>query len=268
MSAYTKGAVLLEISHVTLTVGGRVILRDVNAQVEDIVRPDCITGQVVCFLGPSGIGKSTLSRVIAGLQVPTGGTVTLDGGKPVQRGTVGFVPQNYPLFDFETVLGNLLIAGKMGGLDHAEATRKALDLLKEFDLGPYTDYYPHALSGGTRQRVAIIRQLMADRHVVVMDEPFSGLDPNMKQKASELITRVANRDDKNVLIIVTHDVTQGLSVADCVWLMGREPNLPGARLVETYDMAAEDLCWHPDLLQEPKFQQFVGTVKARFAQLS
>lgn len=266
--SYVKAEILLKVDHVSLTLGGHMILRDVCAEVQDIIRPDCIVGQVVCFLGPSGIGKSSLSRVIAGLQVPTGGKVTLDGGKVVHRGDVGFVPQNYPLFDFETVLGNLLIAGKMGGLDHAAATRKALDLLKEFDLGPYADYYPHALSGGTRQRVAIIRQLMADRHVMVMDEPFSGLDPNMKQKASELITRVANRDDKNVLIIVTHDVTQGCSVADCVWLMGREPNLPGARLVETYDMAAEDLCWHPDLLQDEKFQQFVGTVKARFAQLS
>lgn len=266
--SYVKTDILLKIDHVSLTLGGRVILRDVDAQIQDIIRPDLITGQVICFLGPSGVGKSTLSRVIAGLQVPTAGRVMLEHDVPVRRGMVGFVPQNYPLFRFETVMGNLLIAGRMGGLPDREVTKRAVALLHEFDLASYASYYPKALSGGTRQRVAIIRQLMADRHVVVMDEPFSGLDPNMKQRAAELVVKVANRDEKNIIIVVTHDVTQGLSVADTCWLMGREEGLPGARLVEQYDLAAQDLCWHPEMLQDSRFQQFVGDVKARFAQLS
>lgn len=272
-SPYIKAETLLQINGVKVQYGDKVVLRDVNAEIQNIIRTDCIQGQVVCFLGPSGIGKTQLSRVIAGLQAPHAGSVLVDCTgtlRPVQRGDVGMVPQNYPLFEYLTVFNNLIVAGKQntGTHDAIDAPRKADELLTQLGLQDYRNRWPRELSGGTRQRVAIVRQLMVDRHFFVMDEPFSGLDPIMKRKAAELLAAVANRDERNTIIVVTHDVTEGLSIADTVWMLGREPGRPGATLVETYDMAAMGLCWHPDILQDAAFQKFVGDVKGQFAELA
>ncbi len=273
---YTRGDLLVSIDHVSLHYGERVVLRDVCAEIRDVVRPPehDVTGQVICFLGPSGIGKTQLSRVIAGLQKPTIGTVSLFcAGSPSFRewtspGAVGMVPQNYPLFEFATVEENLRIAGRQAGLSLKAAAEKADGFVQAFDLGAHVKDYPRALSGGTRQRVAIIRQLMCAGHYLVMDEPFSGLDPIMKRKASEMIVKVANYDERNTIIVVTHDVTEGCAIADSVWLMGREPGLPGARLVEQYDLAAMGLAWRENPTGDRDFLEFVASVKARFSTLA
>lgn len=273
---YTKNQTLLKIDHVSLRYGDRIILRDVNAEIQNIERSDCVQGQVICFLGPSGIGKTQLSRIIAGLQPPTSGKVLVASGAQfadspiltvVEKGIVGMVPQTYPLFEFATVADNITIAGRQAGLTRDHIRDKGLELMNAFDLYEHRNDYPRALSGGTRQRVAIIRQLMCAGHYLVMDEPFSGLDPIMKQKACALITQVADRDTLNTMIIVTHDVTEGCSVADTVWLMGREKGQPGARVVKQYDLAAMDLCWHQDIQQDARFQSFIGEVKAEFREL-
>lgn len=272
--AYTRGDVLLSIDHVSLAYGERLVLRDVCAEIRDVIRPaeHDATGQVICFLGPSGIGKTQLSRVIAGLQKPTSGLVILYNsqvvGKASRPGDVGMVPQNYPLFEFATVEENLYIAGRQGGLSPKDVEAKAHDYIREFDLHDHLYDYPQALSGGTRQRVAIVRQLMCVDRYLVMDEPFSGLDPLMKRKASELIVKVANHDERNTVIIVTHDVTEGCAIADTVWLMGREAGKPGARLVEQYDLAAMGLAWRENPTQDRDFLEFVASVKARFSTLA
>lgn len=261
---YSVGETLLKIDRVSLSYGTHQILSDVCAEVKDLTRPDCVQGQVVCFLGPSGIGKTQLGRVIAGLQAPTSGTVTLENGKPVHCGDVGMVPQNYPLFAFTTVRQNLLIAGKQAGLSAAAAWEKARGYIDTLGLWPYVDFYPKDLSGGTRQRVAIVRQLLSAGHLLIMDEPFSGLDLVMKQRACDLITHVANLDERNTIIVVTHDVTEGMSVADTVWLMGRRAPGAGATILERFDLAAQGLCWHPDLTRDAAFLEAVRYVKDRF----
>lgn len=264
-NGYTRNETVLCVEHVSLAYGDRLILRDVNVEVKNIVRPDCSQGQVICFLGPSGIGKTQLSRVIAGLQRPTEGQVTLLNGKPVERGAVGMVPQNYLLFEFATVSENLHIAMKQSARPrHIEQFN---DYVAKFELEKYLSYYPKQLSGGTRQRVAIVRQLLCSDHFIVMDEPFSGLDPIMKRRACEVITQVANLDELNTIIIVTHDVTEGMSVADTVWLMGREAGQPGARILTEYDLAERGLCWDPELIHNPEFLKLVAEVKDRFQEL-
>ncbi len=273
---YVKTAPLIELEHVNLSLGGRQIIRDLSAQVLNIERPNIQQGQVVCVLGPSGIGKTQIARMIAGLRKPTSGQIRVHDGHalvPVTRGLVGMVPQNYPLFDFETVWGNLMIAAKYG---HGQITPalldKAKELLDEFGLTPYKDYYPRDLSGGTRQRAAIVRQMMCSDHCVIMDEPFSGLDLIMKKRACEVIQHVATLDSSNTIFVNTHDVTEGMSIADTVWLIGREqaPDgtyLEGARVVKEYDLAADGLCWHPDIMTMPLFQERVQEVKAKFQTL-
>lgn len=267
MTECSYGDVLLSINHVSLSFGDRIVLRDVNAEIRDVIRPGLVQGQIICFLGPSGIGKTQLSRVVAGLQAPTSGNVLLEESRAVHAGLVGMVPQNYPLFEFATVRENFRIAGRQAGLSDANADRKAKPYIDAFDLSAHLLDYPAALSGGTRQRVAIVRQLLCAGHYLVMDEPFSGLDPVMKQHAADLIVQVANLDERNTIIVVTHDILQGCSVADTVWLMGREDQQPGARLVEQYDLVAEDLCWHAGLTRDPAFLRFVARVNDRFLTL-
>lgn len=259
MTAYIKTDALVQIEGVSLTLGGRQILRDVNASITDIVRTGMTQGQIVCFLGPSGIGKTQLSRIIAGLQAPTTGRVLLNG-KPTQKGVVGMVPQTCTLFEFATVRENLHVARAQGGGTELEEAA----YVRQFDLSKYLDHYPAQLSGGTRQRVAIVRQLLCAEHFIVMDEPFSGLDVLMKQRACELIVQVANLHEKNTIVIVTHDIVEGMSIADTVWLMGREPGVPGARILEQYDLAADGLCWRPEITQDALFQTYVADVKRRF----
>lgn len=262
--SYTVNETLLSIKNVHLRYGEKVILNGVNAEVKDIERPDMTQGQVVCFLGPSGIGKSQLARCIAGLQSPTEGSIGIGAGNiPVRAGLVGLVQQSYPLFNYMTVRQNLIVAAKQG----KEAEDPAGPIKLYFDrVGLSYDLlgsYPKQLSGGQRQRVAIIRQLLCSEHLLILDEPFSGLDIIAKSKACKLISDVAAMDTLNTIIVITHDVTEGMSIADTVWLMGRKPE-GGAGITDTFDLADMGLAWQPDIMNNPRFQELVLHVKNRF----
>ena len=245
--SYSLGKTLLKIESVCLEYDGRPVLKNVNAEVRDIVVPGKVQGQVVGVLGPSGCGKTTLFRIIAGLNAPTSGRVTVNGlDRPVRAGEVGVVAQSYPLFEHRTVLGNLMLAAKQKENDTKVARDKVFGLLREFELEDKFNLYPTQLSGGQRQRCAIIQQILCSEHFLLMDEPFSGLDLLMLEKTCELITKVADMDDLNTIIVVTHDVTAACSVADHLWLMGRDSDangakLPGSRIVKQYDLIERDL---------------------------
>jgi ABC-type nitrate/sulfonate/bicarbonate transport system ATPase subunit len=273
MVSYSYGKTLLKVEDVSLQYDGRPILKGVTAEIKDIIRPDCTQGQVVGFLGPSGIGKTQLFRIIAGLNKPTAGRVTINGqDRPVQPGEVGVVSQNYPLFEHRTVMSNLLLAANQKEKEEKTARDKVVHYLTDFDLLDKSHLYPMQLSGGQRQRCAIIQQILCSDHFLLMDEPFSGLDLLMIEKTSELIQKVANMDDLNTIIVVTHDITAAAAVADHLWLMGRDHDtsgrpLPGSHIVETYDLIERDLCWHPQIITQPRFVDFVREVKERFRTL-
>jgi polar amino acid transport system ATP-binding protein/sulfate transport system ATP-binding protein len=267
---YERRGTLLDIQGIRFARGGAAILRDLTVQIRDVVRPGMSQGQIVGLLGPSGVGKTTLFKILAGLVDPDEGTVRIgEAGIPADPGLVGVVTQNYVLFEHRTVLGNLLIAGKQSGMSSADAKSRAMEYLERFGLTAHAEKYPMQLSGGQRQRVAIAQQLLCSEHYLVMDEPFSGLDVIAQEKVQELLIEVSHRHEENTIILVTHDVSAAVAVCDTIWLMGRdrEPNgaiIPGARIVEVIDLIERDLAWHPDIRTRPGFHALVDEIKARF----
>ena len=270
---YSHGATLLKAEEISVTLGGCPILRDLNLEVKDIRRPGAVAGQVVGLLGPSGVGKTTLFRVLAGLDKPDTGRVLIgEQGVPVQRGMVGVVAQHYPLFQHRTVMGNLLVAGKGAGLSHAAAVEKAKGLLTRFGLLDRSGHYPVQLSGGQKQRVAIAQQFMCSEHFLLLDEPFSGLDPMAIDRVAELLNEVASMHEANTIVVVTHDIGAALEVADTIWLMGRDRDaagniIPGAKIKESYNLIERGLAWRDGIATEPAFLETLREIRARFPSL-
>jgi ABC-type nitrate/sulfonate/bicarbonate transport system ATPase subunit len=280
---------LLDVRDVSMVYGDNVVLRDVSFQIKDIVRPGKTQGQVNALLAPSGTGKTQLFRCIAGLQVPTNGEVflnrhdcTADGKavvddkgqpilKPVTVGSVGVVAQDYPLFNHLSVWDNLMMAAEIK-MNKAAATEKVEALLQRFGLSERRTFYPQALSGGQRQRVAIIQQMVCNGKLLLMDEPFSGLDIIMKEEVQNLISDVAASDEWNSVIVTTHDIQSAIAVADTILLLGKErkPNgeiVPGAYIKHTYNLMDLGLTWHPDIASLPAFAELEREIKARFREL-
>ena len=264
---------ILKATNVSLILGKNVILRDLNVEIRDIYRPGLITGQVVGVLGPSGIGKTRLFRVLSGIDEPNTGSVLIGSdAKPVKRGMVGVIAQNYPLFEHRTILGNLQLAARCSGLCRKDAVEKAVAFLDRFGLADRGDLYPCQLSGGQRQRVAIAQQFLCSEHFVLMDEPFSGLDLIAVDKVCKMISEVANADELNTVIVVTHDIAAAVAVSDTIWLLGRDRDaqgniIPGAKVKATYNLIERGLTWTPGITETTGFIDVVREIRGVFPSL-
>jgi ABC-type nitrate/sulfonate/bicarbonate transport system ATPase subunit len=244
-----------------------VALKDLSLTVHNIKDKP----QVISLLGPSGAGKTTTLRIVAGLDKPNAGRVLISNAdgvsmRPVKVGDVGVVFQKYPLFEDLSVLNNLVAPATRSGLSSVQAKEKAVHYLDEFDLVKQGMAWPVQLSGGQRQRVAILQQLMLDRHFIILDEPFSGLDPVNINNVIKLIVKIANQHTLNTLIVVTHDVTSALIISDHIYLMGRDRDdrgaaIPGARIMKEYDLIAEGLAYRTDIEDLPRFAEIRKEIK-------
>jgi molybdate transport system ATP-binding protein len=193
-----------------LTVPGRV-------SVAAVAEP----GQVVGVIGPNGAGKSSLLRAVAGL-VPAVGEVRVDGrawsGLPVRERAVGMVFQDQLLFPHLSALDNVAFGPRSAGASRAQARRTAQEWLDRFDVGELARRKPRQLSGGQAQRVAIARALATDPRVLLLDEPFSGLDVGVAATLRVELARHLSSYD-GVTLLVTHDAIDALTLADVVWVL-------------------------------------------------
>lgn len=214
---------IIKLDGVSKKFGGRYVLKNISFEIKDLQIDGRVTGQVASILGPSGIGKTRLLKLISGLDAPNEGLVSI-GDKPTYPGRVGVVFQDYPLFEGRTVIDNLVLSGELSGMRAADihsACEKYISLLR---LGGCESKYPAQISGGMRQRVAIARQLMnahstAGSRVIALDEPFSALDPIAINDACKIIRECADENESNTFVIVTHDVRAALAVSDQIIML-------------------------------------------------
>ncbi|UOQ77282.1 ATP-binding cassette domain-containing protein [Hymenobacter sp. 5516J-16] len=269
MTPYFYKAPVLTLDNVSMQFEGETILRDISAQVLDVCRPGMNQGQVVGFYGRSGMGKSVLCRIMAGLMAPSQGTILVgQEQQEVAPGAVGFVQQQYPLFNHRTLHDNLLVAAARKYFDTVEARRQADAYLERFQLTAHRRKYPAHLSGGQRQRAAIAQQLLCSDHLILLDEPFSGLDVAMIDEVKKIILEVTTMDELNTVVIVSHDIQTTTALADRLWLLGYERDasgqlLPGATISpqHQYNLAEMGLAWHENVEAEPEFNRFVEHLK-------
>jgi NitT/TauT family transport system ATP-binding protein len=185
-------------------------------------------GTFVSIVGPSGCGKSTMLMIIAGLVTASAGEVEV-GGIPVTRPLtdVGIVFQRDLLFDWRSVLGNIMLQADIRGLDRRRAREKALALLQKVGLQGFGGHYPWQLSGGMRQRVAICRALLHDAGLLLLDEPFGALDALTRDQMNLDLQRLWLQE-RRTTILVTHSISEAVFLSDRVAVMSPRPG----RIVE------------------------------------
>ena len=190
-------------------------LKDINLTIE--------TGKFVCFVGPSGCGKTTLLRLIEGFENPTEGTIK-DNGEIVTEPTAqrGFIFQNYSLFPWLNVLDNVMFGLNISGKPEKENMDRAMKYLEAVGLKDFAKRYPHELSGGMKQRVAIIRSIINDSKSLLMDESFSALDVQTKHKLQKIIYEICRQKNKTILF-VTHDIDEAVFLSDEIVVFTRRP---------------------------------------------
>jgi ABC-type nitrate/sulfonate/bicarbonate transport system ATPase subunit len=180
-------------------------------------------GEFVSIVGPSGCGKSTLFNVVSGLLRPSSGRVLLDGTDVTGRtGHVGYMLQKDLLVPWRTVVGNIVLGAALSRGVTRRDEAEARELAAKYGLGEFVDHYPHALSGGMRQRVALMRTLAVHRDVLLLDEPFGALDSQTRLEMQRWLLEVWAELDRTVLF-VTHDVDEAVFLADRVVVMTPRP---------------------------------------------
>ena len=177
----------------------------------------------VSIIGPSGCGKTTIFNMIAGLLDPDAGSLAFRGQSvPNLRGRIGYMMQKDLLFPWRTVLQNVLLGLEVRGVDHARARDTAREYLSTFGLSGFENSYPRTLSGGMRQRVALIRTLIMDPDILLLDEPFSALDYQTRLHLEGVLLDAVETYDKTV-ILVTHDIDEAVALSRRVVVLSGRP---------------------------------------------
>ncbi len=173
-------------------------------------------GEFVAIIGPSGCGKTTLLSLSAGLLTPTKGKVITNGG------SFGYMLQKDELFPWRTIEKNIFLPLEIKHTDTPENRMRALALAEKYGLGQFLKSYPSALSGGMRQRAALIRTLSVNPDILLLDEPFSALDYQTRLSVCDDVYKII-REEKKTALLITHDISEAISVADKIFVLSRRP---------------------------------------------
>ncbi len=259
---------VVEFRHVTKTYNpgtadAFTAIRDVTFSVPDLPGK----GEFICVLGPSGCGKSTILRLIAGLepQHPATEGEVLVQGKPVlgPGADRGMVFQDYTSFDHRTVLSNVTFGLECRGVPRKERNGSGLDWIRKVGLSVEKDAekYPHELSGGMRQRVAIARTLILHPRIILMDEPFGALDPTTRMNMQDLLIWLWRQVEATVFF-VTHSIEEAVFLGDRIYILS---NSPGTILREL-KVASPDRPSR-EMQKQPAFQETVAYIRDLISQL-
>ncbi len=226
-------------------------LEDINLTIE--------TGKFVSFVGPSGCGKTTLLRIIEGFENPTDGTVKDDGEIVTEPSNErGFIFQNYSLYPWLNVLDNVIFGLNINGKPEEESKERAMEYLEAVGLKDFAKRYPHELSGGMKQRVAIIRSIVNDSKSLLMDETFSALDVQTKHKLQKQILEICQKENKTILF-VTHDLDEAVFLSDEVVVLSRRPG----RIRKIFEIKLE----HPRNREDEEFNDLVSEITQEISEL-
>jgi ABC-type nitrate/sulfonate/bicarbonate transport system ATPase subunit len=176
----------------------------------------------VTLLGPSGCGKTTLLRILSGLEPPDAGSVTVHGRRGFRLGAMAYLPQQDTLLPWRTALENAVLSSEVDRRPADMARREAIELFGQFGLSGFESLYPNQLSGGMRQRLALIRTFLAHRSVLLLDEPLGALDPLTRATLQQWLLSVWSELRKTVLL-VTHDPEEALLLSDRILVLSDRP---------------------------------------------
>ena len=182
-------------------------------------------GKFVSIVGPSGCGKSTILSIIAGLEEQTSGVILLDNSKLSNRTcNIGYMLQKDYLLDWRTVYKNVLLGLEIKGMLTSDTQNYAQNLLSKYGLSEFKDKFPSQLSGGMRQRVALIRTLAINPDILLLDEAFSALDYQTRLVVTDDVYRIIKAEEKTT-IMVTHDIPESISMSDEVIVLSKRPSV-------------------------------------------
>ncbi len=197
-----------DVTYIYHTVRGELVAaKDLSFSVDE--------GEFVAIIGPSGCGKTTLLSLAAGLLKPSAGTIE-------SRGSFGYMLQKDELFPWRTIEKNIFLPLEIRHQKSPEHRERAIALAKKYGLGDFLKSYPAQLSGGMRQRAALIRTLATDPNILLLDEPFSALDYQTRLNVCEDVANII-RSEKKTALLITHDISEAISVADRVLVLTARP---------------------------------------------
>lgn len=188
---------------------------------------DVNDGEFISIVGPSGCGKSTLLSAIAGLLRPSTGKILLDGSEIIYpcnktSNKIGYMLQKDHLFEWRSILKNITLGLEIQGKFNKDSIKKVENMLNKYGLSGFKDYYPHQLSGGMRQRVALIRTLATNPEILLLDEPFSAVDYQTRLAVSDEVYKIIKFEGKTS-IMVTHDISEAVAISDRVVVLSKRP---------------------------------------------
>lgn len=196
------------------------VYHDIDGEVTaiDDISLDVYEKELLSIVGPSGCGKTSLLSILSKLEDKSGGTISFEKDKIV----MGYMLQKDALFPWRTILENCLIGLEINHTLCDKTKKRVIDLLNTYGLGEFINKYPSSLSGGMRQRVALIRTLAIDPDILLLDEPFSALDYQTRLSLSDDVYRIIKNEGKTA-ILVTHDLAEAISLSDRIVVLSKRP---------------------------------------------